>query len=169
MESYFETIKPLFHLVETGDGLAEFEASIAPLPRAQVLLFCAHMALSEVANGGFLQLFWNSTGILVPEAIEGFLAIDMTEMAATLHEAASHLGNPYPRDREDRMDALLAASQKSETELEAIFRNEKNFYIAFVRATESLPFVDLGSRFYELADSERGGFQRAATKFALSL
>jgi len=36
-----------------------------------LLLYAAHFCLSEVHNGGFLQLFWNSTGIRkwrIPEA-----------------------------------------------------------------------------------------------------
>jgi hypothetical protein len=79
------------------------------------------MALAEVHNGGFLQLFWNNTGVLVPEAIEGLLAIGMLKMASILREAALPLGTPYPRDRDDRWDALLVASNRDSDELEQMF------------------------------------------------
>jgi len=67
------------------------------------LLYAAHFCLSEVHNGGFLQLFWNSTGVLVPEAIEGYQALGMPKLAATFASAAGVLGSAYPRDREEGM------------------------------------------------------------------
>ena len=71
MESYWEVIEPLFKTVEYGDTPEVFARSIAPLPYSAVILFSAHLCLAEVHNGGFLQLFWNTTGVLVPEGIEG--------------------------------------------------------------------------------------------------
>ena len=107
-----EVIDPLFKTVEYGDTPEAFARSIASLPYSSVILFCAHMCLAEVHNGGFFQLFWNTTGVLVPEGIEGFSTIGMPKMVALILEAASPLGSRYPRDRNNRWDALLAASAK---------------------------------------------------------
>ena len=164
MKSYWEVIEPLFDMIDTGNDHQAFIDSISSLPRTSVLLFSAHMALAEVHNGGFLQLFWNTTGILVPEAIEGFTTIGMPTMAAILQEAARPLGSPYPRDRDERWDALLAASTKNAEEIERIFKKAENFYLGFEEATIS--FDALNHRFWDTAKIENGGFQIAATRYA---
>jgi hypothetical protein len=169
MESYWEVIVPLFNMIDTGKDYQALVDSISSLPRTSVLLFSAHMALAEVHNGGFLQLFWNTTGILVPEAIEGFTTIGMPTMAAILHEAAQPLGNPYPRDRDERWDALLVASGKCVEELEQIFKKVENLYLGFEEATMTLSFDTLNHRFWETAKIENGGFQIAATRYAQNL
>jgi len=168
VESYWEVIEPLFKTVEYGDTPEVFARSIAPLPYSAVILFSAHMCLAEVHNGGFLQLFWNTTGVLVPEGIEGFSAIGMPTMAALIQGAASPLGSLYPRDRNERWDAMLMASGYSSLELESIFRKRDNFYLAFQEAVEKLPFDALNKQFWSCAETENGGFQLAATRFARS-
>jgi hypothetical protein len=166
MESYWEVVEPLFHQIDTGnDGTAFLESCIS-IPRSSVLLFSAHFALAEVFDGGLLLLLWNETGVLVPEAIEGFLAMGMPAMAAILKEATLPLGMPYPRNREDRWDALLAASGLNSEELERIFESADNPYLGFVGATSTLPFDELDQRFWETAKTENGGFQAAATCYA---
>ena len=53
----------------------------------------------EIRNGGFAQLFSNSTGILVPWAIDGFQMIDAEKYRRILSRAAEILGSPYPSSR----------------------------------------------------------------------
>jgi len=173
MGSYWELIEPLFEVIEYGETPEIFTKSAASLPRSAVVLFSAHMCLAEVHNGGFLQLFWNTTGVLVPEGIEGFVVIGMPRMAEILGVAARPLGTPYPRDRDARWDALLAASGYSKSDLHKIFRKQrdepdetKGMYSAFVDATKSLPFDELNKEFWETAETESGGFQDAATRYA---
>jgi hypothetical protein len=166
MQSYWEVIEPLFSVIDTGNGPDAFSASIASVPRSSVLLFSAHMALAEVHNGGFLQLFWNNAGVLVPEAIEGFTTIGMPKMSTILQEATHPLGDPYPRDRDERWDTLLVASGRSARQLRLIFKNAENLYLAFQKATSTLQFDALDQRFWETAKIESDGFQHTATRYA---
>jgi hypothetical protein len=166
MESYWQLLEPLFSEIDFHDGPKRFAATILDVPRPCIHLFAAHMCLAEVHNGGLLQLFWNNTGLLVPEGVEGFDAIGMPQMAALLREAALPLGSPYPRERNDRWDALLKASGRSAKELKQIFKNEANFYLAFEKATKSLPFEALERQLWRTAETENGGFQRAADRYA---
>jgi hypothetical protein len=166
MKSYWEAIEPLFNMIDTGNGYEAFAATTASTPRSSVLLFSAHMTLAEVYNGGFLQLFWNCAGVLVPEAIEGFATIGMPKTSAILQEAAHPLGDPYPRDRDERWDALLASSGRSAGELEQIFKTAESFYLGFQEATLTLQFDAFDKRFWKTAITEGGGFQRAATRYA---
>jgi Domain of unknown function (DUF4375) len=167
--SYWELVKPLFSTIDYGNSPAEFAASITAAPRPCVLLFAAHMCLAETHNGGFLQLFWNTTGMLVPEGAEGFRGMGMPKTATLLEQAALPLGTPYPRDRDQRWDALPVASSRKSRDLKQIFKKAENFYLGFVEATATLGFDALDKRFWETARTENGGFQDAATRYAQSV
>ena len=166
LSSHWDVLEPHFKAINIYENAETLAASIADIPRHIVLLYAAHMCQSEVHNGGFLQLFWNGTGIIVPEAIEAYKTIGMPIMASLLEQAAHPLGSPYPIERDDRWDALLFASGLNEAELEAIFKAEDNFYIAFVKATKHLPFDDLDRQFWDAVKTENGGFETAATRYA---
>jgi hypothetical protein len=72
---YWSLIEPVWDEIEIYSGPEEFSRTFAGVPRSAGLLFAAHFCQSEVCNGGFNQFFSNSTGVLAPEAIEGFKAI----------------------------------------------------------------------------------------------
>lgn len=173
--SYWDFIEPYWDVFNIYDGPEAFESSIRGVPLPAVLLYAAHFCQSEVHNGGFLQFFHNSTGVLAPEAIEGFAVIGMPTLASIVKEAASTLGVPYPRDRDDRWDALLAASGHSQSELDQIFKKYKSepdgtkgFYRAFNEATKTLSFDELNRKFWQAAKTENGGFEDGATRYAQS-
>ncbi len=62
--------------VNIYDGEDAFYESTKSVPRQSLVLYAVFFCDSEIRNGGLRQLFGNSTGILVPEAIEGFRARD---------------------------------------------------------------------------------------------
>jgi len=166
--TYWDFIQPYWEVFDIYNGPDRFESSIRGAPRFAVLLYAAHFCQSEVHNGGFLQFFWNNTGVLEPEAIEGYTVIGMPTLASLLNEAASFLGTPYPRNRDDRWDALLAASGHTSREIEGIFKKQSNLYLAFADATRGLPFDSLDKQFWQAAKTENGGFEVAATRYAQS-
>jgi Domain of unknown function (DUF4375) len=166
IHSYWDYIEPYWDVFDIYNGHHGFESSIHNAPRPIVLLYAAHFCQSEVHNGGFLQFFWNNTGVLAPEAIEGYSVIGMPTLASLLQEAASTLGTPYPRERNDRKDALLIASGHSKRELKQIFKKHENLYRAFAEATKALPFDLLSKQFWQAAKTENGGFEAAATLYS---
>ena len=168
LDSYWDVLEPHFEAINIYEDPDTLAGAVADIPRYIVLLYAAHMCQSEVHNGGFLQLFWNGTGIIVPDAIEAYKTIGMPILASLLEQAAHPLGSPYPLDRDDRWDALLHAPGLNEEELEAIFKTEDNLYIAFVKATKNLPFDDLDRQFWDAVKTENGGFETAATRYAQS-
>jgi hypothetical protein len=78
------------------------------------------------------------------------------------------LGSSYARNREDRWDALLQASGRTENELTAIFQHAEGFYRGYEEATSTLPFDALNKQAWELAKSENGGFQERAGSYAIN-
>ena len=78
----------------------------------------------EIRNGGFRQLFVNSTGNLVPWRIDGFQLIGATKYCTVLSEAASMFGNQYPASGTARRKALSALSGTQNDKLKTL-ENEK--------------------------------------------
>ncbi len=164
--SYWQLVEPIFSDINIYEGPEVFARCIADMPRPVLNLYAAHFCLSEVHNGGFLQFFWNNTGVMAPESIDGFRAIGMPHVALLITDAAKPLGAPYPRDRDARWDALLAASDLGARELKRIFKQAKNYYSAFEEATAALGFDSLNEQLWATVRTENGGFQDAATRYA---
>jgi hypothetical protein len=138
--SYWDIVEPYWDVINIYDGTEAFQQSYRSAPKASRLLFAVHFATSEICNGGFHQFFHNSTGVLAPEAAEGFREIGQGEIASIVESAITRFGVPYPRDRELRVE-LLSHMSKSDWE-------------------------PLEERFYKLLDSEAGGFENAADAYA---
>lgn len=166
---YSSKIKHLYEVVKIYGDVPSFLESIRDVPRPLLFLYAAHFCLSEVHNGGFLQLFWNSTGVLFPEAVDGYKALGMPKLASVFTSAAGCLGPSYPRNREDRWDALLLASGRTEDELTAIFRRAADFYLGYEEVTATLPFADLNQLAWGFAKSENGCFEERAIAYAAML
>src|SRR5581483_3806249 len=106
-------------------------------------LFAAHWCQSEVCNGGFHQFFYNPTGVLAPEAMDGFDAIGLPACAQVVREAMELFDVPFPRDRDDRIDQLERLDS----------------------GDNGRPFEELDERFYTALRSQNGGFKVAADRF----
>lgn len=149
-DRYWKLIEPHWDpLVDTwSHGPGEFLLASRTVSRTVVNLFAAHWCQSEVNNGGFHQFFYNTTGLLAPEAVEGFSAIGLLEWSALLSEAMGYFATPYPRERATRLNRLPMADGRKRAEWD--------------------PFVALDDRFYGSADAERLRWERAADAYAVS-
>ena len=103
---YWTQVEPYWDRVSIYDGPAQFLAQFALVPESIGHLYASHFAQSEICNGGMHQLFWNDTGVLVPEAIVGFRALKLDVLADVLGQAASAFGPLYPREYRKRREML---------------------------------------------------------------
>ncbi len=140
MSNYWSVVEPFWEAINIYEGPEVFSKTFDSVPRESGLLLAAHLCQSEVCNGGFRQLFANSTGILAPEAAEGFRKIGQPKIAMLIQSAMDLLGSPYSRDREERQVRLKQV------------------------AKGSLDLLD--EEFFVLIESENGGFQTAADCYA---
>jgi len=168
-KAYWRFIESTYKAADIYNGPRAFLASIEAEPRSAVLVYAAHFAQSEIHNGGLLQFFWNNTGVLAPEAVAGFRIIGMQRVSDALDALIRKLGTPYPRDRDDRWNALLAASERDTESLEAIFQSEQDFYLKFEEATSPLFPTTLNETIWNLLAKENGGFPEAADRYVRSL
>ncbi len=140
---YWSIVEPVWDAINISDGPEVFAQTFGSAPRTSGLLFAAHFCQSEICNGGFGQFFGNSTGVLAPEAVEGFREIGQVEVAALIEKAISLFGIVYPRDRKERETRLTQVSRSS--------------------------LGSLDEMFYSLIDSEAGGFIAAADRYAATV
>lgn len=140
MTDYWSAIEPYLETIDIYEGPRVFLKTMAKAPNHVGLLYAAHWCYSEVCNGGFHQFFSNSTGVLEPEAAKAFRLIGMPRIAKVVERASKHLGRPYPRDRAKRQRRLKLVSK---------------------------PALDkLDDQFFKLIETENGGFEKAADKYA---
>jgi hypothetical protein len=132
---YWVLVEPLWQSLNLSwdDGPDKFVRRFRSVRPQVGHLYAAHWCQAEVCNGGLHQFFSNTTGLLAPEALDGFRAIGAAEWADILAEAMKHFGIQYPRDRDDRVD-FLPLRQRSPRE-------------------KWDPFYELDNRFYEWADN----------------
>jgi hypothetical protein len=149
-EAYWELIEPHWERVSIYDGPDDFLREYERTPERARHLLVTHWCVSEVANGGFHQFFYNDTGVLAPEAARGFDAICLPKLASTVRDAMRFFGDVYPRKRELRMEPLTGrdADEESPDSLEH--------------------FEPLDDRFYNLMVTEGGGWEQAADAYARS-
>lgn len=145
MDFWTDLVEPFWEKVSIYDGPVVFLEQYAAIPEASRLLLAATRCYGEVTNGGFLQLFDNSTGVLVPEAVEAFRKIGMPKTADIIEKAMSFLGASYPRERKERHNAIDSCWETAKDEWDV-----------------------LDTAFYQHVEAENGGFGKAANKYAAS-
>ncbi|MGK0374059.1 MAG: hypothetical protein ACJA2E_000527 [Arenicella sp.] len=130
--------EPYYDRFDFYNGRDVWEESIASIPKTAVHLYAIHWLHLEAHNGGFWQYFHNSTSNSFPEAVEGFSAVGMPEVALVIEQASRKLGNPFPFEKNKRQKIVEPPQNR-------------------------LDFSQLDDTFYELADTEK--FFRKKPKF----
>src|SRR2546425_9088677 len=105
---HWSAIESIWETINIYDGQEDFLTTFSKVRREIGLLYAAQFCQSEVFNGGFTQFFSNSTGVLAPEAGEGFAAIGQVKIAEIVLKAMTHLGSPYFPGRETPPKVLEA-------------------------------------------------------------
>ena len=128
--SYWSLVEPVWLPLNRSwdDGPEEFVRRFRSIRPEIAHLYAAHWCQSEVCNGGLHQFFSNTTGLLAPEALEGFRAIGASEWAEILAEAMKVFGSPYPRERDDRQDFLPIPQRRAWEEWDPFYQLDERFY-----------------------------------------
>ncbi len=146
---YWSRIDPYWdRLTNAWDGgPSEFLAAMDAVPVRIRHLYAAHWFISEVMNGGLHQFFYNTTGILAPEAAEGLSCIGANGLTQVLLESMRHFGESYPRDRDLRMELLPDLDDE-------------------LRFLEANPFSPLDERFYDWFNVREYRWEQMADRYA---
>lgn len=147
--SYWRLVDPYWDKICIYDEPERFLAELRAAPEVVQTLFVTHWLQSEVSNGGFGQFFDNSTGVLAPEAVSGFLAIGMPKASEFVDGLIKAFGGTYPRKREDRQDALSLIYETASGD------DASNLLLTYS-----------DEEFFVLLKLENGGFLASANRYA---
>ena len=127
-EVAWEAIAPLWDDLPYSNAKM-LDAFFADITAGQKALISIDWCLKEIRNDSIKQLFENSTGNLVPYAIEGFTLIGATVYASVLRKASQLLGQEYPKTASARRRALKALSESQRKKLASL--DEQFFELIF--------------------------------------
>lgn len=102
-------LEPVWWSANIYGTLQEYERSLSRFTNEQRLMLALKWYVSEVSNGGHDQFYFNSTGIVWPDAVAAFESLDLTEGAQILRESARRLGGNPSRERSERQRQLEEA------------------------------------------------------------
>jgi len=85
-------------------GSEDLHAALGERDPDEAAFFALVLVGAEIENGGFAQLFTNSTGDIFPDAIEGAERFGLTDHARLLRDAESELfPDGVPADQRTRL------------------------------------------------------------------
>jgi hypothetical protein len=122
---------------------------LKPFSHSQRVLSALHWYIAEVNNGGHEQFYFNSTGIVWPDALEAFRLIGVPEGAEIIQQSADRFADSPSRERDARQRQMEEKSPDFE-DLDA------RFYSLQER-------VDLNARMLEFARAHPAEFRFTGT------
>ena len=112
----WDLIQPFWYNVSIYDGLEVYNEDLSGLTVAQRRFLALFWYDSEVCNGGHDQFFYNSTGIVWKDALEGMRMIGDNADADNFQKAIDLFGGSVPFDRDERnavLDEIIMAERDS--------------------------------------------------------
>ena len=89
---------------------ANYQRTIQPASKGQLAIYACTWYMHEVNNGGHDQFFYNSTGMVWKDALEGFTLLGAKKHNAILSKALAVFPNSEPSfDRKNRISQLSSA------------------------------------------------------------
>jgi hypothetical protein len=98
-----DAVPDIWDQVNIYDGGESFLKDLAAISEPKRHLVVAFWCDREVINGGFQQLFWNSTGVVVPEAPAAYRALGLYSAATLFDAALGHFGDYLIKRRARRI------------------------------------------------------------------
>ncbi|HET6978957.1 MAG TPA: DMP19 family protein [Pyrinomonadaceae bacterium] len=124
-DDYFTVIEPVFWTVNIYDGPERYEEDLANFSAEQRLVLAYHWYLSEVNNGGHDQFYYNTTGIVWPDALKAFREIGHSEVVAIINKSISRLGGSPSLNRDERMEQMERLEPNFDDLDQELFRLEE--------------------------------------------
>lgn len=132
---------PMWHTINIYDSYEEYVKSAEIFTIEQRYLFAIHMYLGEVINGGHHQFFFNSTGIVWEDVINGFKCFGMNDYAKNFQKVIDYFGGTIPFDREERCEILGALEEKNEDEFFEFLDETDNFVYEYTGEDNELAYI----------------------------
>ena len=97
----YQLLEPMYDLIDLSDNLT-YECTAKQFSRPMRLIFAVDSYMAEVYNGGHDQFFFNSTGVVWKDALEGLEAIGAQVAASILRRVIGRFDCGIPDDADER-------------------------------------------------------------------
>ena len=144
IEAGAEVIDPMWFAVSIYDSYERYLKDLEPFTMEQRYVLAIEWLACEVNNGGFDQFFFNSTGIVWEDAMNGFRAAGIEEGAELVQTAAGLLGGRPSFDRAERQ----AQMKEHEAELAGLDELDSRFYELDYQSRLRQYILDNKEKFY---------------------
>jgi Domain of unknown function (DUF4375) len=135
--------EPYYDQFNFYEGRENWLRSIRGIPEKAIHLFSIHWQHLEIYNGGFWQYFFNSTSESAPEAIAGWRAIGLPEVAEVTVAACARVGSPLPGSKDERRRIVGEPDSRMDfSDLDALFYELADTPQVFRRQPRFVPFAD---------------------------
>jgi len=121
----FQIIAPVWWSVSTFDGEEKYINDLKQFSIPQKYVFAIFCYRSEVNNGGHAQFYFNSSGIVWADALNGFGEIGLEDFQNVLKESIQRMGGNPSKDwdkRQKQLDDMLSTFEDLDKEF---YRLEK--------------------------------------------
>ena len=131
----FQVIEPLWFSVNIYDGEDKYLNDLKQFSIPQKYVFAIYWYRTEVNNGGHDQFYFNSTGIVWKDALDGFGEIGLEGFQSVLKESIKRMGGNPSMDRDERQEQLLDKMQADFEDLDTKYyqlEQESNLDLALL-------------------------------------
>ena len=139
--SYYDVVDPMWETINIYDGYDEYIQSAQTFTLEQRYLCAIHWYFGEVFNGGHHQFFYNSTGIVWEDVLNGFKQFKMPEFAANFQKVIDYCGGKISFDREERWDMLEILEEKYGEEFFKILDEADDFIYDYDGEENELNYI----------------------------
>lgn len=136
-----DILEPMNNTINIYDSYEEYVKSAEIFTIEQRYLFAIDWYYYEVNNGGHHQFFFNSTGIVWEDVLNGFKCFGMNDYAKNFQKVIDYLGGIIPFDREERNEMLEALEEKNEDEFFKFLDEADNFIYDYEGEENELNYI----------------------------
>lgn len=141
IEESWDICEPLWFIINIYEGYEDYIKSAEILTLEQRYLFAITWYFAEVSNGGHHQFFYNSTGIVWEDVLNGFKHFGMPKFAANFMKVIDYCGGSISLDREERWNMLESLENKNEEEFFKILDEADDFIYKYEGEENELNYI----------------------------
>lgn len=137
----WDITEPMWHTINIYDSYEDYLQSAKTFTLEQRYLLAITWYFAEVNNGGHDQFFFNSTGIVWEDALNGFKYFGMNEFAANFQKVIDYCGGRISFDREERYYMLESLEEKNEEDFFEFLDKADNFVYDYTGEDNELTYI----------------------------
>lgn len=141
IEDSWEINEPMWNTISIYKSYEEYIKSAEGFTLEQRFLLAIIWYFAEVNNGGHHQFFYNSTGIVWEDVLNGFKHFGMTEFAANFQKVVDYCGGTISFDRGERWELLEKLEEKNEEEFFKILDEADDFIYEYDGEENELNYI----------------------------